>query len=89
MSRRTAALTALGFVLLAVPAVADVGRYQFSCRSDGNTFVLDTVSGRVWRYDRVDDAWYLYDLEALVGKSSRKRSAPSDDGGDTPDHERR
>ena len=42
---------------------------------DGGTYVLDTASGRVWRYDRVDDAWYLYDLEALVGRGTRRRTA--------------
>lgn len=72
-----------------VPSAAvagDVGRYRFSSRADGGTFVLDTESGRVWRYDRVDDAWYLYDLEALVGKSARgKRSEhPPEDADDAP-----
>ena len=63
-----------------VPVAAragDVGRYRFSSRADAGTFVLDSESGRVWRYDRVDDAWYLYDLEALVGKGATgKRSEP-------------
>jgi hypothetical protein len=65
----------LALLLLAAsvsPALAgDVGRYKFSCRTDPGTFVLDSETGRVWRYDRVDDAWYLYDLEALVGKNAR------------------
>ncbi len=56
-------------------AAAEPGRYRFSCRADVGTFVLDSETGRVWRYDRVDDAWYLYDLEALVGKSARGRRA--------------
>jgi len=61
---------------LGATAVAgDVGRYRFSCRTDPGTFVLDTETGRVWRYDRVDDAWYLYDLEALVGKGGRGKHA--------------
>ena len=41
-------------------------RYTFGGAAEQGTFVLDTQTGRVWRYDRVDDAWYLYDLEALV-----------------------
>ena len=48
------------------PARAESGRYTFGGTAEQGTFVLDTQSGRVWRYDRVDDAWYLYDLEALV-----------------------
>ena len=70
-------LMVLGCGVPAVARAGDVGRYRFSCRSDAVTFVLDTESGRVWRYDRGDDAWYLYDLEALVGKSAQgKRSEP-------------
>ena len=57
----------VALLLLAVsPARADSGRYTFGGTAEQGTFVLDTQSGRVWRYDRVDDAWYLYDLEALV-----------------------
>jgi hypothetical protein len=41
-------------------------RYTFGGAAEQGTFVLDSQTGRVWRYDRVDDAWYLYDLEALV-----------------------
>jgi hypothetical protein len=44
----------------------DTGRYMFGGAPEQGTFVLDNQTGRVWRYDRVDDAWYLYDLEALV-----------------------
>jgi len=64
----------LASVLVAVLWVGDAesfpphegGRYQFGTSSDGTTFVLDSATGRVWRYDRGEDAWYLYDLEALV-----------------------
>jgi len=45
---------------------SDAGRYMFGGAPEQGTFVLDNQTGRVWRYDRVDDAWYLYDLEALV-----------------------
>ena len=44
----------------------DTARYTFGGAAEQGTFVLDSQTGRVWRYDRVDDAWYLYDLEALV-----------------------
>jgi len=44
----------------------DTTRYTFGGAAEQGTFVLDSQTGRVWRYDRVDDAWYLYDLEALV-----------------------
>ena len=44
----------------------DGARYTFGGAAEQGTFVLDSQTGRVWRYDRVDDAWYLYDLEALV-----------------------
>jgi hypothetical protein len=44
----------------------DATRYAFGGAAEQGIFVLDTESGRVWRYDRIDDAWYLYDLEALV-----------------------
>jgi len=50
----------------ACAASQESGRYHFGSSADGSTFVLDSASGRVWRYDRADDAWYLYDLEALV-----------------------
>jgi hypothetical protein len=54
-------------VLAASSAQAsEIGRYVFGGASEQGTFVLDNQTGRVWRYDRVDDAWYLYDLEALV-----------------------
>jgi len=60
-------------------------RYTFGGAAEQGTFVLDTQTGRVWRYDRVDDAWYLYDLEALVrtprGEAGR---APRDDGEKQP-----
>jgi hypothetical protein len=78
---RGGGLAGLLLVLAAGPAAGgDVGRYRFSCRADVGTFVLDTETGRVWRYDRVDDAWYLYDLEALVGKKAQsRRAAPSEE----------
>jgi len=54
-------------LLAASPAWSyDLGRYVFGGAPEQGTFVLDNQTGRVWRYDRVDDAWYLYDLEALV-----------------------
>ena len=54
-------------VLAASSAQAsEAGRYVFGGAAEQGTFVLDNQTGRVWRYDRVDDAWYLYDLEALV-----------------------
>ncbi len=62
----------VALLLLAVsPAPAQAqshenARYTFGGAAEQGTFVLDTQTGRVWRYDRVDDAWYLYDLEALV-----------------------
>jgi hypothetical protein len=85
-----AALAAAAAVIVGAGArgagAGEAGRYEFGCRSDAGTFVLDTQTGRVWRYDRVDDAWYLYDLEALVGKSGRGRRAepPADERDDSP-----
>lgn len=84
-------LGGLALVLAAgvLPAAAgEVGRYRFSSRADTGTFVLDTETGRVWRYDRVDDAWYLYDLEALVGKSAHGKHTeppPSEPPATEPD----
>lgn len=68
-----------GLAALATVVAAEPGQYQLSARPDGGAFVLDTASGRVWRYDRTDDAWYLYDLEALAGHGGRKvtRSTPT------------
>jgi hypothetical protein len=80
VSALSRAALVVGAVLVAagVAGAVDVGRYRFSCRADSGTFVLDTETGRVWRYDRVDDAWYLYDLEALVekGKPGKRREEP-------------
>lgn len=78
MMARVAA-AALAALALATVAGAEPGQYQLSARPDGGAFVLDTASGRVWRYDRTDDAWYLYDLEALAGHGGRKvsRSEPT------------
>jgi hypothetical protein len=59
----------VALLLLAASSTAQAtegGRYVFGGASEQGTFVLDNQTGRVWRYDRVDDAWYLYDLEALV-----------------------
>jgi hypothetical protein len=60
----------VAWLLLAVSSVQaqahDSARYTFGGAAEQGTFVLDSQTGRVWRYDRVDDAWYLYDLEALV-----------------------
>mgnify|MGYP000013174053 FL=1 len=75
----------VALLLLAVSSAQaqahDSSRYTFGGAAEQGTFVLDTQTGRVWRYDRVDDAWYLYDLEALVrtprGETSR---TPRDDG---------
>lgn len=75
----------VAFLLLAVLSAraeaSENARYTFGGAAEQGTFVLDTQTGRVWRYDRVDDAWYLYDLEALVrtprGEAGR---APRDDG---------
>jgi hypothetical protein len=80
--RRAAARAAAALALAALAhgaagaAAEEVGRYRFSSRADAGTFVLDTVTGRVWRYDRGDDAWYLYDLEA-VARGGRTRPAES------------
>jgi hypothetical protein len=58
----------VGLLLLGVSSAQahETARYTFGGAGEQGTFVLDTQTGRVWRYDRVDDAWYLYDLEALV-----------------------
>jgi hypothetical protein len=72
---RTVLVAAL-FLLVAVPGRAhETERYVFGGAADQGTFVLDSQTGRVWRYDRVDDAWYLYDLEALV-RTPRGESPP-------------
>jgi hypothetical protein len=64
-------------LLVAAPARAgESARYMFGGAPEQGTFVLDNQTGRVWRYDRVDDAWYLYDLEALV---RTPREAPARD----------
>ena len=60
---------------LAVGPARAEGRYQFGSSGDG-TFVVDSSTGRVWRYDRTDDAWYLYDLEALVKQPAAKVGRP-------------
>lgn len=67
----------------------DTSRYVFGGAAEQGTFVLDSQTGRVWRYDRVDDAWYLYDLEALV--RTPRGEAPNrgrGDEGDKPSAER-
>ncbi len=50
-------------------------RYVFGKPITEGTFVLDTKTGRVWRYDRRDDAWYVYDLEALHPNGQRTPDA--------------
>jgi len=63
-------------LLVTSPALAyEPGRYVFGGAAEQGTFVLDNQTGRVWRYDRVDDAWYLYDLEALVRTPRGESSA--------------
>jgi len=82
-------------LLLAAPPVwaLDAGRYVFGGAPDQGTFVLDNQTGRVWRYDRVDDAWYLYDLEALVRSPHSEpsvrgqRREPDKDSGDHDKHQ--
>lgn len=74
-------------LLAASPARAyEPGRYVFGGAPEQGTFVLDNQTGRVWRYDRVDDAWYLYDLEALVrsprGDSSARGQRPEKEPAD-------
>ena len=59
-------------------------RYAFGGAAEQGTFVLDTQTGRVWRYDRVDDAWYLYDLEALVRTPRGETGRTLRDEGDKP-----
>ena len=62
----------------------EAARYTFGGAADQGTFVLDTQTGRVWRYDRVDDAWYLYDLEALVRTPRGEAGRTLRDEGDKP-----
>jgi hypothetical protein len=85
-------VVALLLVAVSPTQAYDTGRYVFGGAPEQGTFVLDNQTGRVWRYDRVDDAWYLYDLEALV-RSPRGESAartPRHEGDDAPpDHEKR
>jgi len=85
----------VALLLLAVSSAQaqahDTARYAFGGAAEQGTFVLDTQTGRVWRYDRVDDAWYLYDLEALVrtprGEAGARNSR--DDGEkSTPEREK-
>ena len=83
------ALALLGLAVAPARAM-DTARYTFGGGGEQGTFVLDTQTGRVWRYDRVDDAWYLYDLEALVraprgeaqGRSPREDAERSPAGRD-------
>lgn len=74
---RVGSLLALASVLVARDARADAtaGRYQLGSSSDGSMFVLDSTSGRVWRYDRPEDAWFLYDLQALEQVPGRATGA--------------
>ena len=77
-------------LLAASPVWAHEERYVFGGAAEQGTFVLDSQTGRVWRYDRVDDAWYLYDLEALVraprGDSSARGQRPEDK--ETAEHDK-
>lgn len=85
--RAACAAAVLAGLAGATGEAGEVGRYRFSCRAEQGTFVLDTETGRVWRFDRVDDAWYLYDLEALVPRTKGRRSeSPPDreDGEESP-----
>lgn len=74
----------VALLLLAVSSAQaeSAPRYTFGGAAEQGTFVLDTQTGRVWRYDRVDDAWYLYDLEALVrtprGETGRSQRDDAD-----------
>ena len=78
-------------LLVGVASLAHAGdgaRYTFGGAAEQGIFVLDTQSGRVWRYDRIDDAWYLYDLEALVrtprGESRGRNLSDRDRADDLP-----
>jgi hypothetical protein len=78
-------------LVAASPAWAlEPGRYVFGGAAEQGTFVLDNQTGRVWRYDRVDDAWYLYDLEALVrsprGETSARGQRPEKEPADREKH---
>lgn len=57
---------AIALLLLLTPSGAKAGHYVFDPGPQKETLILDNQTGRVWRYDRADDAWYLYDLEALT-----------------------
>lgn len=57
---------AVELLLLVAPSIANAGHYVFDHDTQRETLILDDQTGRVWRYDRADDAWYLYDLEALT-----------------------
>jgi len=57
---------AIAILLLITPSVAKAGHYVFDHGTQKETLILDAQTGRVWRYDRADDAWYLYDLEAPI-----------------------
>ena len=78
----------VALLLLAVSSAQAQGhenaRYTFGGAAEQGTFVLDTQTGRVWRYDRVDDAWYLYDLEALVRTPRGEAGRTPRDEGDKP-----
>lgn len=79
-------VAALVMVAVSSAHASEAPRYTFGSAAEQGAFVLDTQTGRVWRYDRVDDAWYLYDLEALVrtprnesqGRSNREDRAPTE-----------
>ena len=80
----------VALLLLAVStAQAENARYTFGGAAEQGTFVLDSQTGRVWRYDRVDDAWYLYDLEALVRTPRGETGRTQRDDLDKPAPEKR
>ena len=80
----------VALLLLAVSsAQAENARYTFGGAAEQGTFVLDSQTGRVWRYDRVDDAWYLYDLEALVRTPRGEAGRTQRDDSDKPAPEKR
>ena len=82
----------VALLLLAVSTAQAQGhenaRYTFGGAAEQGTFVLDSQTGRVWRYDRVDDAWYLYDLEALVRTPRGEAGRTQRDDADKPGAEK-
>lgn len=75
---RLRSLLACAALLLVWPGSASGEGRRYSVQSTGaeGVFVLDHDTGRVWRYDRVDDAWYLYDLERIGSSEVAPADAP-------------